>query len=231
VLKRYVSAAAVALVNARDTAWMNDKTPLEMLNLEDDEKKALSEAQQANRDLRFEIETFYLWSSIFLSKLAQFLGSFMSHGKLRGVRVKSHNTFWPVVAKAPDTFPFFSERVMSVAAWLGKNVIDYRDYHVTHTNDTENRDQFLIKNIVFVGSPANPEPVVISFKTFPDRTKEEPESFASQPLERVLPTIIEYANLVLDVVEAEARDRIALTTPPPADLSKLFDGLIEPQTD
>ncbi len=122
------------LVQGKSGSWT--MTP-EQINLFEEGRKLYSH-------IRLEIEAFYLFAHVLLTKATNFPKRYFSHTYIREIKCGSHKKFWKGVCKS-QYFKPIPGTLNADINWFNEKVVQYRDKIITHTLKAEHDERMLIK--------------------------------------------------------------------------------------
>lgn len=164
------------LMKGKSGSWTATEAEIELFN----------EGRFLSTSLRLEIESFYLFAHILLTKATNLPQRYFEHIYLRGITCGSHERFWNSIKKSTHFNPLPIDLVNSID-FFTMRVVTYRDKIITHTLESEHHKRMLIKGYSFGEDGSF---TLSSSVLYPD--KETPEQSGTEKLEDLVLKIQEY---------------------------------------
>lgn len=146
ILHRYNKASNLYFKNYAILDEIMQKSEENSRELTDYEMKLSNKNIDLGKAIRFEIESFYLFSHILLNKLVVFPCRYFRHEFSRVITYGSHNQFWKSIVKI-NNFDPIKQELLELANWLNEKIVNFRDKQITHTLTSDHFQRRLIRGM------------------------------------------------------------------------------------
>ena len=165
--------------------------------LTSEQEAMFEESSRLSLNVRLDIESFYLFSHILISKLTNFPERYFKHAFRRGLSCGSHNQFWQSMGKNKNFD--VPKNLNDTTSWLTEKIVDYRDKIITHTFKAEHIDRMLLKGYMF---DAEGSVVTTSNVLYPEN--EMPKNVNSEKLVDLIAKLNTYIKEYIEFLEQNA---------------------------